>query len=1018
MSYRYKIIDASAGTGKTFSLRKNILLKLFSGDDFSFKHVLAVTFTNNASNEMKQSILYDLFVISTNPKNSKVLSEINKEFEIKNVKQKSQKLLKNILNNFSFFQISTLDKFNHRLIRSFSNELGLGYDFDIIVDRDEFFDLLIFEFLDKIQDNSTLLTLLSNYSKTKVLLSKSWDIDYEIRELLELIFDETNYLNFLELSENQNLNLQDLKKDILKKIKGLQTSIKKKCNEFFLLIDQNSEHVFVYLKNFVKSISIKKINDLKTEAIRSRIFNNQILKKSFSGEQNGTYSNAISNVVGEILSIAEKIKTYSNIFSNIDLNTLAIEIIKFSNEYQDKSNILFISDFNKKINKELLEQPSQYIYEKLSVKFKDYFIDEFQDTSFLQWQNIIPLSSHSVLNEGVNENHGSIFLVGDPKQSIYRWRGANPEIFSSLKQTSPFHIKPQLIPKKINFRSCEKIVNFNNDFFKFISSKLMLDRVDELYKNLDQNSNKKPGGLTTITFIDQEKDYKEQTSLSVLNIIKDKIREGYDYKDIAILCRKNDQCSQISSFLIENNVDVRSDEISAFSSIEEVRILVRFLGLKVDPKNKEHIKEILKYYTHINNLHDKYDFIQNNLEHETEVIFSNIFDLDFRIFYGFSDYESIVYLINNLKFFDKNLLHIQFLLDEILNYELLSSYRKESFYSYWNKKKDKIKATFINNSNSVNVLTIHKAKGMEFNFVILPYFDFSLQESNFKTWIHYQSSKTTTPIFVDYKNSLKYFDNNSKVVFHDKNNEMILDSLNLMYVALSRAISQNHIITNTPKGENFSSVAAICHSYSIQNTNAVANVKASLYNFSWGNSNEQKSKGNFLYEKSIKTLCKVKAHDFNAVRKNLNRSKKTSYFGSVFHDVIAKIQSKKQIEIVINDFFNRGLFSKTEKNKMIKMVKSVFTNKKLSHFYINGNNIYSEREIYLSNGNVIKPDRMILYENNEVSILDYKTGKPKVSDNNQIINYISELEKNSYQVREAFLIYFGNKTSIIDLIND
>ena len=1017
MSYRYKIIDASAGTGKTFSLRKNILLKLFSGDDFSFKHVLAVTFTNNASNEMKQSILSDLFVISTNPKNSKVLSEINKEFEIKNVKQKSQKLLKNILNNFSFFQISTLDKFNHRLIRSFSNELGLGYDFDLIVDRDEFFDLLIFEFLDKIQDNKTLLNLLSNYSKKKVLQSKSWDIDYEIRELLELIFDETNYLNFLKLSENQNLNLQDLKKDILKKIKSLQTSINKKCKEFFLLIDQNSEHVFVYLKNFVKSISTKKINDLKTEAIRSRVLSNQIFKKSFSGEQNRKYSNSILNVIDEILSIVEKTQTYSNIFSNIDLNILATEIIKFSNQFQEESNILFISDFNKKINKELLDQPSQYIYEKLSVKFKDYFIDEFQDTSFLQWQNIIPLSSHSVLNEGVNENHGSIFLVGDPKQSIYRWRGANPEIFSSLKKTSPFHIKPELIPKKINFRSCEQIVNFNNEFFKFISSKLNLDRVDELYKNLDQNSNKKPSGLTTITFIDQEKDYKEQTSLSVLNIINDKIKEGFDYKDIAILCRKNDQCSQISSFLIENNIDVRSDEISTFSSIEEVRILVRFLGLKVDPKNKEHIKEILKYYTHINNLSDKYDFIQNNLEDDIELIFSKILDLDFKIFYDSSDYESIVYLVNNLKFFDKKLLHIQFLLDEILNYELSSSYRKESFYSYWNKKKDKIKATFINNSNSVNILTIHKAKGMEFSFVILPYFDFSLQKSNFKTWIQYQSPKTTTPIFVDYKNSLKYFDNNSKAVFQEKNNEMILDSLNLVYVALSRAISQNHIITNTPKGESFSSVASICHLYSNHKTYTKTNKSASLYNFSWGSSNKQKSKGQNLSEKSTKTLCKVKAHGFNTVRKNLNRSKKISYFGSIFHDIIAKIESKKQIEIVVNDFFNGGLFSKHEKNKIIKMVKSVFNNKKLSHFYVNTDNVYSEREIYLSDGKVIKPDRMIFHENNEVSILDYKTDKPKISDKNQIIDYISELEKNSYMVREAFLVYLGKKTSIIDLIS-
>ena len=165
---------------------------------------------------------------------------------------------------------------------------------------------------------------------------------------------------------------------------------------------------------------------------------------------------------------------------------------------------------------------------------------------------------------------------------------------------------------------------------------------------------------------------------------------------------------------------------------------------------------------------------------------------------------------------------------------------------------------------------------MEFSLVILPYFDFSLQKSNFKTWIQYQSSKITTPIFVDYKNSLKYFDNKSKAVFQEKNNEMILDSLNLIYVALSRAISQNHIITNTPKGENFSSVASICHSYSNHKTYTKTNKSASIYNFSWGSSIKQKSKGQYLSEKSIKTLCKVKAHDFLTVRKNLNKSKKTS----------------------------------------------------------------------------------------------------------------------------------------------
>ena len=192
---------------------------------------------------------------------------------------------------------------------------------------------------------------------------------------------------------------------------------------------------------------------------------------------------------------------------------MAVEIIKFSNHFQEDANILFISDFNKKINKELLDNPSQYIYEKLSVKFKDYFIDEFQDTSFLQWQNIIPLSTHSILNEGIDEAHGSMFLVGDPKQSIYRWRGANPEIFSSLKKTSPFHIKPELVSKKINFRSKEQIVKFNNEFFKFISSKLKIPRVNDLYANLNQTSNKAPGGLTTFTLMDKQTNIKNKPTL-------------------------------------------------------------------------------------------------------------------------------------------------------------------------------------------------------------------------------------------------------------------------------------------------------------------------------------------------------------------------------------------------------------------------------------------------------------------------------------------------------------------------
>ena len=1015
MTYRYKIIDASAGTGKTFSLRKNILLKLLSNDNFSFKQILALTFTNKASNEMKQAILLDLYQISNNPKDSDVLVEIEKLKKITNVKFKAQKILKRILNNFSFFQISTLDKFNHRLIRCFSTELGLSNDFELIVDADEYMDLLIFEFLDNINNNEHLLNLITDYSINKVLDEKSWDIDYEMRVLVQLIFDETNYFNFLKLSKEKNLNFPRLKNDLLKTIKNHQKSILEKVEEYFTLTEDKSEHVFVYLTNFINSISDKKVQNLKTDSISSRILNKEVFKKTYKHPEKDSFTIKIVGIIEQIINLIQSYTFYNNILKNLDLNELAIEIIKFSNSYQAESNILFISDFNKKINNEILKQDTPYIYEKLSVRFKDYFVDEFQDTSKLQWQNLIPLSLHSMTNQEHGEDFGSLFLVGDPKQSIYRWRGASPEIFNSLKTKSPFFIKPDITEKTDNFRSGKNIVEFNNKLFKFISNKINIPSVDQSFKNLNQVSTKDFDGQTTITFIEKDDNIDESTQKLVLSMILDKMSDGFSFKDIAIICRTNRQCNKLSSYLVKNSIKIKSDEISSFTECEEIEVLVHFLRLKIDNKNKESQREILKLIAYKQNIDDKYSFINSNLEKDIAYLFNEIVELDLDKFLSLDNYESIVYLTQNLKLFDEHLLYVQFLLDEIIGFDLTKSYNKENFCDYWSKKKDKMKASFINDIDAVDVLTIHKAKGMEYECVILPYFDFPLKSSNFKVWIESGLQKIPTKLFVDFNNSLKNFNEETKSLYENKNDEMVLDSLDLMYVALSRAIHQNHIICTGLKSENLLSANGLCDLFCKEIKSDKYDLESN-YQYIWGKSHK-KNKNKISHKEIINKLEKIDVYDSQITTKSLNQSKKSTYFGSVFHDIIAKIESKKQIEIVINDFFKRGLFSKNDKNKMIKMVKSVFNNKKLSHFYVNSDNIYTEREIYLSDGKVIKPDRMIFHENNEVSILDYKTGKPKISDNNQIINYVFELEKNLYRVREAFLIYLGNEISVIDLIN-
>ena len=189
-------------------------------------------------------------------------------------------------------------------------------------------------------------------------------------------------------------------------------------------------------------------------------------------------------------------------------------------------------------------------------------------------------------NQEHGEDFGSLFLVGDPKQSIYRWRGASPEIFNSLKQKSPFFIKPDLTEKTENFRSGKNIVEFNNKFFKFISNKINIASVDESFKNLDQVSNKDIEGQTTITFIDKDTDIDESTQNLVLSMVLDKIVQGFNLKDIAIICRTNKQCNKISSYLVKNNIKIKSDEISSFTECNEIEVLVHFLRLKIDNNNK------------------------------------------------------------------------------------------------------------------------------------------------------------------------------------------------------------------------------------------------------------------------------------------------------------------------------------------------------------------------------------------------------------------------------------------------
>ena len=236
MTEKFQIINASAGSGKTFSLATNVIIKLLTADEDSYKKVLALTFTNNSANDMKRRILTELKQISIDPEKSLVFksSNLSKLLTLNTAKGKAKRVLNKILHNFSFFQISTIDKFNHRLIRSFSSDLTLSYDFDLVIERDEFTDQLIEKFFNDLKKESFLSDLIIDYSNNKHNKNKSWDITYDIKKLLDIIWDENNYKHISttdldkESFKNLNRTLQKTLVKISKKLKGIGLKIENK----------------------------------------------------------------------------------------------------------------------------------------------------------------------------------------------------------------------------------------------------------------------------------------------------------------------------------------------------------------------------------------------------------------------------------------------------------------------------------------------------------------------------------------------------------------------------------------------------------------------------------------------------------------------------------------------------------------------------------------------------------------------------------------------------------------------
>ena len=694
--------------------------------------------------------------------------------------------------------------------------------------------------------------------------------------------------------------------------------------------------------------------------------------------------------------------------------SILLKIIKSNSEdIQKENNELLLSKFNKLIYKEIGNQPTPYLYEKLGVKFNDYLIDEFQDTSNLQWKNLIPLISHALESFQENENQGSLFLVGDPKQSVYRWRGADPKIFVSLllNEKTPFSVQKSITNLPVNFRSRNEIINFNNSLFKHASGLLKSNYHKKIFlQGSDQKHNNFSNGHVSITFIN--KDFKKEQQLEsvlkeTLSQIENCLSRGFEQSEIAVLVRDNKQSSQISEWLIENNVSVLSQDSLSIDNSEKIELLINLIKLKDNNSNQEARAILIGNFANLVKPKDLFVFYKENLNNELKRFLKNLNIFSLYKAFEISFLESVDFFIKELQMDLSNTdPYILFFREVIFEQVSQNKNNEKEFLVFWKKNSTKIKIPSGSSKNAVQVLTIHKAKGLEFPVVIYPFVDsVTHRNSGKRNWLPVFEENLSKNILIPFNENFREYSDSFQKEYDSISSNEELDNLNLLYVALTRAVDELHMISEYPKIKSINSHNQIIRAF-LEDS---ARWKEDHNKYNWGKPiHKEKSKKN-------EPTPFFKGYETKYFQPNPDKkfSNEKIIFGNVFHDFMSNIEFETDYIKEKNELKLSRSVDKTIKNKVIKLSKSVIEHPDLKEYFSKSNLVYCEQEIFTESNKIIKPDRLVFLDSNRVVIIDYKTGEKSKKDQKQILKYQKTLENMGFKLEASLLVYVENTIDIV-----
>ena len=1051
-----QVYKASAGSGKTFTLAVEYIKHLIR-NPYAYRHILAVTFTNKATTEMKERILGQLYGIHTHdPQSEAYLNKLIDELQLPEdeIRMKAGKALSLMIHDYNHFRVETIDSFFQSVMRNLARELELGANLNIELDNTTALSEAVDSMIEKLDRHSPVLYQLLDYIEERIEDDKQWKVAHEIKEFGKNIFNEEYIEKGAQLRKalenpdcipNYRRMLKALEKEAVEQLKGFG-------DQFFGILEEHEVDVtdLSYKESGVAGYFLKLQKGVTDDKIKgTRVIDCMNDAKKWTGKSHKRKDEIISLAERELIPLlktAEEFRGKNNcIINSCQLSLRHVNNVQLLNHIDEEvrtlnqeKNRFLLADTNALLHNIVREGDPSFVFEKIGSNIRNVMIDEFQDTSRMQWDNFKLL-----LNEGLSQGADSL-IVGDVKQSIYRWRNGDWTILNGLKgQLGPFPIEEKTL--NTNRRSEAAIVQFNNEIFTS-ACQILNDmhkqeqgsectELKNAYQDVRQETNRETvRGSVKFTFLTDKIDvsYQEETLQQLAEEVESMAQQGVSLNDMAILVRKNGVIPVVADYFDKHTpYRIVSDEAFRLDASLAINMLMDAIRYLVEPRNSIAQAQLAIAY-------------QNEVLHKDMDLNTLLLgDLDEYLPSAFIEELDTLRLMPLLELLEKLTRIFQLSLIENQDAYLLSFYdhvneylQKHSseltaFVKHWEEKLC-FKTIPSGNIEGIRILSIHKSKGLEFHTVFLPFCDWKLEnERTSYIWC----TPPEAPFDELQLLPINYGTNmNESIYQNDYRKEKLqlwVDNLNLLYVAFTRP-QCNLVVWCKEKGSNTVSelLSSALVGTSCQTIESLDNCIYQLGEVCPSKtSSSKKVSTNKLVQTPESIPIKLESLDTPIEFKQSNRSAdfidgeddmsgKYIRQGQVMHSLFSMIRTPNDVPGAIARLRMEGIIeSDKHEQQTLKLVNWALKHPQVKEWFSGEWSLYNECAIlYRENGELQtrRPDRVMM-KDGEVIVVDFKFGKPYPEYNIQVKEYMDLLHGMGYEQVSGYLWYvFYNQLEKIE----